>query len=418
MASNIRLEDFLAQEAKNGKLGAEFVELVETIAKNKNVTIPMDVMISFTGKGRASIKGKLNREIALIINEALDRLKLKARYNKTTQVVSLTPRRGQNIGTLLGNYFEGECYRLLAENKELALLGLSFDAADRTEALLKAINSRKSYSIAKREFMINEVKKSAERAVTTFVTVMKNTPLEERLQNAKLKTVEWLGGGGGIGDLKVTIDEKFVLMVECKYYQMSTIERYGLGYFNFNDDAFSQKYAAFLKNKPGVYWQPPRREPDVWVSDILTSGFYNYLGQGQNNNSDPEILSYLLDKAHAYNILNYFKEDGIVAGQRALLYGERVIIKEQEGKISTFLDLRNLPHTTITNLSIKTFPGNMLFYGAPQGSAVQQIAYLRASDDTVNSILAASQEDPEKTFWESHFQFKLTKHFFDFADNN
>lgn len=199
---------------------------------------------------------------------------------------------------------------------------------------------------------------------------------------AKLKKNEeeilltWLGGSGGIGDLRLLIGD-YVIMIECKYYAPETTEKYGTHYFNFSDDKGNfgeERFWQFLQGNG--FWRDNLNtfSHEKWLGEVMTTGFQQYLGSisGAGKDWKPEdvekaliTFNYILSKATANDVSDGFAfEDGKKAsrGHRAMIAADKVEAGKTS-KIAVVINLKEIfTEEDKEQLSAKTVSGVINYY--------------------------------------------------------
>lgn len=242
--------------------------------------------LKLSAESSAYIQGQLKEKIL----DALGDLVAQTRGRATIQTVTIDVENSKDsriLGSMAGNYFEYALFEALLKTIGQEASQVDVDRA----AIPKTVLSEYG----------NAGKKLMEQCHQVAAYVAPIIHKEWGFTEAQLKeelSVEWLGGSGSIGDLKVTLAGR-TLMIECKNYKESTIANYGLTYFTLSDakDNFPSKFYDYLYPSPKKHGN---LSTDKWMNYVLNDGFKKWTSSFASPNTAKNQLMYFIQKgSHA-----------------------------------------------------------------------------------------------------------------------
>lgn len=322
------------------------------------------------------------------------------------------PANKAPLGSLLGNYFEYAVWEALCQiaTANGAIVKASGDKGGRRSAQLAQI-IRVRYP-ASAETVLREAQDTARAGAQAFWDQI-NLDQPGKRQQLESVVLEWMGGGGGIGDIKMILNNT-TLMIECKYYQESSYDKYGIGYFRFSDrdGQFGQPFWEFLANAPNQkYWNSEDPVADnQWQTTVLGAGFQDYICTAAGGDTSPELLKYLLQKGTKYNVKNYFGLGKDRQGQRGIITGARAMKNGDNVLLTVDIDLDKLPEKENFDLKHK-FDMAVLSFTNGQ----DEVATFSIDEDSQTIIRNnALNQQPSKDGkgWITTFAFQVSRNLF------
>ena len=347
--------------------------------------------------------------------------KVKGELRGTKQEVWVTASNvNKIIASQLGNYFEYASYdalmKIISADPDVDKTKINFasvNAEGRKNSILALLSN--FISQPRLNQFIQQANAQAHQGAVLFWNDYRKRFINNKGKIEQSIELEWLGGGGGIGDLKLIIGN-VVWMIECKYYSAYTADTTGIHYFNLSDarDNFKMSFWKFLKQKGHPYWysRTPSQK-DTWYNNITKGGFWSWLKAEASDlgNDNAALLSYLLQKGQQYEVLKYWQSKGanVTTGGRGIITGVKYSASTQNPKITVDIDLDQV--VSKLDVSIQKKQAQIEFFKKEKkkktsiGSASLPTETLETIKN--NSIDAKPSADGEG--WTTHLAFVLQR---------
>lgn len=347
--------------------------------------------------------------------------KIKGELKGQSLVVTVTASNvNKQIASQLGNYFEYACYQALINiiktdpDVNQSLIGQEQEGiGKRKDNILKILYGLVDENKIKK--FIVQADQQAQQGAAIFWADYKKNFINEKGKIEQAIELQWLGGGGGIGDLRLIIGN-VIWMIECKFYSSYTVDSTGIHYFNLSDarENFKTPFWQFLKKKGPPYWNKTNpSEENIWYNKVTSSGFWSWLKNESKElgNNNLAVFSFLLQKGQQYEVLKYWEKKGIsgTSGGRGIITGIKYSGSANSKNLTVDIDLGAL--VSDFKISAMKKQGQIDFL-RKVGKNKKLIATASLSSDTLETIRNNSNNNsPELDGegWVTHLAFVLQR---------
>lgn len=322
------------------------------------------------------------------------------------------PKGGGRLASLLGNYFEycvwNELSKLLNSDSDVNFQGSEVgDEGSRSTELELYLTARGIKNSKVKEFKKQAQDQAAIAAKKFWDDYKLSNP--NKMKQMENVFLTWLGGSGGIGDLKLVVGNA-IIMIECKFYSSQTYNEHGIGYFNFSDaDAqnFGLQFWAYLYFFGSPYWNEKNPEStESWVAKVLNDGFYNYITDSAGSKESHAVLSYLMQKGRKYNINKYFNTTN---GSRAIITGEKITEGNNQAKLSVTINLDELLKKDKNDLRMERHQAQLKF--TLNQKEIGDLSIPSKDIETITQNSNFNNPNKDGIGWTTHFRFILQRDF-------